>query len=459
MEISHQTLAKMCVAIDNANFARPETYKVFQDFARPIIDKVNMPRYRVSKKEAEFLLKYYARQSLMFLGVGKKIDIKIYSKAKMKSKYARGNGKAIPDGLKGVIAVSNPTDSKITYSEQLIDDIASGNPDEMYRAFRTIMHETKHIEQAYRREYSISGYIMALETMAMHVDPFVYLNNYWGTYRECDAEKYGIDATQTELPGLYRVIDKRKLRENWINFKAGLSGQTKTIIGRVVNDYGSIMLSGSEYPEGERIKILELIAEDYIKKYPKKAFEEYPVLRLAFKNNGKRKSISELLGNMQALVDGESSIAKTEAIETLYITIITNRFPVDYENESAEAFEFIRNNRMKKIFIERLENAMYSMRDQDLRKREIERDFSKYGVGMSRTARFRRREYFKSGTKRKLGVAYASQYYLEPGKEKIEQHSISEDYKIDVPIIDNTNKSINHEESANSKKETQDESR
>ena len=114
---------------------------------------------------------------------------------------------------------------------------------------------------------------------------------------------------------------------------------------------------------------------------------------------------------------------------------------------------------MKKIFVERLENAMYSMYGQDFRKRDIERDFSRYGVGMSRTARIRRREYFKSGTKRKLGVAYASQYYLEPGKEEQTESSMREQYKIDVPIIDNNYKNENLGESTNTKKETQDESR
>ena len=438
MEISHQTLDKMCVEIDNANFARPETYRKFQDFAKPMIDKVNTPQYVITKKEAEFLLKFYAKQSLMYLGVGKNINIDIYSKGKMIRRYGRGNGKALPDGVRGVIAGSIPSDSKIIYSEQLLDDIASGNPDEMYRAFRTIMHETKHIEQAYRREYSINGYIMAIETMAMHVDPYLYLNNYWGTYRECDAERYGMDATQIKFPGLYRVIDKRKLRENWINFKAGLSGQTKTIVGRICNERGNIMLPGSEYPEGERIKILELIAEEYIRKYTKKAFNEYPVLRLAFKNNGRRKSISELLGNMHTLVEGESSLAKAEAIESLYLTIISNRFPIDYERDSAESYDFIRNHKMKKNFVGRLDDVMYRMSGQDYRKREIERDFSRYGVGMSRTAKIRRKEYFRSGMKRKLGVAYSSQYYLEPGAEVKEEQSFGDKYKIDVQIIDNS---------------------
>lgn len=459
MEISHQTLAKMCVELDKANFARPETHKRFLNFAKPIIDKINKPQYRVSELEAEFLIKFYAKQSLMYLGVGKTVDIEIYSKEKMMRKYDRGNGKALPDGVKGVIAVSNPTDSKIIYSGQLIDDIASGNPDEMYRAFRTIMHETKHIEQAYRREYSINGYIMALETMAMHVDPYLYLNNYWGTYRECDAEKYGMEAAQFELPGLYRVINKRNLRENWINFSSGLSGQTKTVIGRVCNEKGNIILPGSEYPEGERIKILELIAEEYVKKYPKKAFEEYPVLRLAFKNNGKRKSIDELLGNMLALVENESSLAKVEAIETLYLTIIANRFPIDYERDSAEVYDFIRNHKMKKNFVDRLDNVIYSIHGQDTRRKEIERDFSRYGVGMSRTARVRRKEYLRSGFKKKVRVAPASQYYLEPGKEENKEPSMSDKYKIDVPIVDNTQNQANTTQSMESHVETQDEGR
>lgn len=438
MEYSHRELVRMCEEIDRANFAKPLEYRMFAGQMKPIIDKVNNPQYVVTKKEAELLLKFYAKRSLMCLGVGKKINIGIYSKGKMFRKYGRGNGKALPDGVKGVIAVSNPTDSKIVYSEQLIDDIASGNPDEMYRAFRTIMHETKHIEQAYRREYSINAYIIALETMAMYVDPYVYLNNYWGTYRECDAERYGMEVAQYELPGLYRVTDKRNHRENWINFNAGLSGQTKTVIGRITNDRGNIILPGSEYPEGERIRILELIAEDYIKRYPREAFEEYPVLKIAFRNNGKRKSINELLGNMYALVEEQSSLAQAETIESLYLTVIVNRYPNDYERDSAEAYNFIRNHKMKKNFIERLEHVIYSMQDQDLRRREIERDFYKYGVGMSRAAKLRRREYFKSGFKRKVGVAYASQYYLGPGKteEQEQVESMSSRYKIDVPIVD-----------------------
>lgn len=455
MEISHQKLTRMCAEIEDANFAKPEIYRKYLDFVKPIVDKVNKPQYIVTKKEAELLLKFYAKQSLMYLGVGKEIDIEIYSKGKMLHKYGRGNGKALPDGVKGVIAVSNPTDSKIIYSEQLIDDIASGNPDEMYRAFRTIMHETKHIEQAYRREYSINAYIMAIETMAMHVDPYVYLNNYWGTYRECDAEKYGMEAAQSELPGLYRVTDKRNFRENWANIDAGLTGQTKTVIGRICNERGNIVLPGSEYPEGERIRILEIIAEEYIKKNPKKAFEEYPVLRIAFRSNGKRKSIDELLGNMLALVEDEKCLAKVEAIESLYITVINNRFPNDYERDSAEAYNFIRNHKMKKNFVTRLENVMYSLYGQDVRKREIQRDFSKYGVGMSRAARIRRKEYYKSGTKRRLGVAYASQFYLEPGKVEQKEPSMSDKYKIDVPIVDSIAQNGNIEQSVDVQKESQ----
>ena len=461
MEYSHRKLAEMCKKINNANFARPEEYVKFRDFAKPLIEKVNKPQYIVTKQEAEFLLKFYAKQSLMNLGIGRKINIEIYSKATMIWKYGRGNGKALPDGVKGVIAVSNPTDSKIIYSEQLIDDIASGNPDEMYRAFRTVMHETKHIEQSYRREYSEKGYILALETMAMHVDPYFYLNNYWGTYRECDAEEYGMNATIFELPGLHRVTDKRNLRESNTNFEAGKSGKTKTVIGRLCNEKGNIVLPGSEYPEGERIRILELIAEDYIEKHPKKAFEEFPILRVAFRDNGKRKSIDEMLGNMYELVEEQSSSAKATAIEDLYLTVIANRYPDNYERDSAEVYSFIRNHRMKKLFVEKLERVIRSMRGQDLRKRKIKRDFYEYGVGMSSADKRRRREYFKSGFKRKVSKTYAMQYYLEPGKFQDQDNakSISSRYKIDVPIIEGLSKVNDTKENENISRDTSEEGR
>lgn len=439
MERSHQSIKKMCEDLEKANFARPEKYKKFLVFAKPIIEEVNTPPYKIDKTEAEFILKFYAKQSLMYLGVGKEIDIEVFNQKKMLHKFGRGNGKALPDGVRGVVAAASPSEGRIIYSEKLIDEIASGNPDDMYRAFRTIFHETKHIEQSYKREYSFSAYIMALETMAMHVDPYVYLNNYWGTYRECDAEKYGMEFAQSELPGLCRVIDKRNQRENWINFKDGLTGNKETVIGRVCGDNGSVMLPGSMYPAGERIKIMELIAEEYVKKYPKKAFEEHPVLRLAFKDNGKRKSINELLENMLSLVEDEQSLTKAQLIESVYLMIIANRFPYDYEKDRLEVYRFMRNHKMKFNFVEKLEDTMYRMSGQDFRKREIERDFMKYGVGMSRASKFRRREYFKKGT-RKPGLIYAAQYYLEPGKaDEMGSQSMMDKYKIDVPIVNNEN--------------------
>ena len=117
----------MCEELDKANFARPETYKKFLEYAKSMIDKVNTPPYKVEKTEAEFLLKFYAKQSLMYLGVGKETSIEIYGKKKMLHKYGRENGKALPDGVRGVIAVATPSEGRIVYSEQLIDDIANNN--------------------------------------------------------------------------------------------------------------------------------------------------------------------------------------------------------------------------------------------------------------------------------------------------------------------------------------------
>ena len=296
MEYSHQKLAKMCKKIKKKNFTNDSEYSEYEKIAKPIIDKVNRPQYNVSRQEAEFLMMFYAKKSLRNLGVNKRVDITIYTREKMFHNYSKGNGKAIPDDFNCAIAVSNPNDLRIIYSEELIDDIASGNPDKMYRAFRTIMHETKHIEQAYRRKsYSIDNYIMAIEAMAMRVEPNVYLNNYWKTYRECDAERYGIEAAYRELPGLYKVTDQTNFKEKWANIEAGVSGKTDIVLGRIYDEDGKRLLEGSEYSEQDKMCILEHIAEEYMKKHPKNAFREYPVLHIAFKDDGTRKDVIEIL--------------------------------------------------------------------------------------------------------------------------------------------------------------------
>ncbi len=393
------------------DFSNKAICKKYETYATMLKDQI---LNCISRNDAIFLAKYYAQLSLFNLGVRDNIEINILGKNVINKMYNNTNKR------KSIKAVAEPSKNQIILSNQIIKSIQSGNPEEIFKAFRVIFHETKHIAQSKVNIQSIKSYIMAIELIAMRADPYFYSNNYAEFYRENDAENYGRDTASYYFPEIERLVDKRYFKFETEMFEKKFTENVKTIIGKIYDDDGTIIKKGSEYPNGERIKIMELMANKYISKYPKRAFKMCPVLQLVFNSNGSRKTDIELLSDAIYLSENSNNPSEKLDIEDFYEIIIKNRYSDDYEKDCIDIENYAKKLEWRPAIIDKVKADKEISAMSGITKKSVESMLEYYGIGVNLADKIRRATYMRSAKRaqnRKMKQnSVQVQYYLDSTK-------------------------------------------
>ena len=454
MEITERKLNHYYDNIDNVDFNIIHFAERYNKIANYLIDN---KMFSLSRKEAKFLIKYFAKKSLVDLGIKKEIKIKILGQKAFNRTFDCGKTKAM--------AVTQPNKDRVFYSGYLVDEIVSGNPDLIFRGFRTVFHEIKHIEQYNVQEESFRAYVMALEDITSGIDNDFYMNNYYEYYRENDAEEFGRKMTGEYLSGVEKLVDKREFSKESKDFERKNSENVKTILGRMKSEDGTIISRGKEYEAGERIKIIELIAEKYISKYPKEAFKKYPILKIAFKKNGERKSDVDLINEESIKISKTRDVNEQLKIKNFYSNIIMQRYSDDYENDIRDLIELEMQSNCGSYLIDEIIESKQKekIKNKEKIKKQLEFDLKYYGIGLRFKDKLRRKilKYWANKRGRVQKKLYKQpQYFLDEGnfegQQKLDQ---IQQYKVDFKScnykVDNSIDNI----SANKKKDMEDKNR
>ena len=427
MEITEEKINHYYDNINNVDFSITCLAKKYDKIAEYLITN---RMFSLNRKETKFLIKYFAKKGLVDLGIKKEIKIKILEQKAFNRKF---NCKKT-----NVFAVTQPNKDRVFYSEYLVDEIASGNPDFIFRGFRTVFHEIKHIEQYNVKEENFKAYVMALEDITSGIDNDFYMNNYAEYYRENEAEEFGRKVAGNYLSGIEKLVDKRNFGKESRDFERKNSENVKTVLGRIKSEDGTIILRGKEYEAGERIKIIELIAEEYIRKYPREAFKKYPVLKKAFKKNGERKSDIDLINEESIIISKTENVNKQLEIKQFYSNIIMQRYSDDYEKDIKDLKELERQTNCGSYLIDEIIVSKQNdkMNNKQNMKKQLEYDLKYYGIGLSFKEKLRKRilKYWANKRGRVQKKLYKQpQYFLNEGRsfnEKKEEDKMQQ-YKVD----------------------------
>lgn len=282
------------------------------------------------KDEAKYLTSFFAKLGSKLYyeayGIRGKINIEILTSEEYeeKQKGQKSNAVCIPH---------KDNSYTLRYSEEKVcQKLMTNDPDKFLRGMQIIIHEVVHVYQNIRvqqdyREVNAGqakkGYRMALEKITRQVNPKFYHENYNKLLTENDAEEWGLnlalDILKIYNKGVYNLFSEEEIKSKIEQYRTRAE-EEKNIFGQDVNT----------------LKIMEMIAKE-AKTYRK----QYPILGVAYHENGPRKTITELLEDRaKRIAKGEPSI---DDVNELVLEILNSRdsTPEEKREEIKELDKYI----------------------------------------------------------------------------------------------------------------------
>lgn len=267
-----------------------------------------------NKEEAKYLTQYFAKLGSKIYaeayGIEGKINIEVLPSEEYEEKQK---------GQKSMAVCIPHKDNSYTlrYNEEKVcQKLMTNDPDKFLRGMQTIIHEVVHVyqnirvQQDYRDVNAVQakkGYLMALEKITRQVSPKFYNENYDKLLTENDAEEWGLSVSLDILKmynkDVYELFTEEEIQAKIEQYR-DRSGKEKNILGEGVN--------------APTLKTMEFLAQkgsDFRKLYP--------ILGVAYHENGPRKTITELLDDRADRIEnGEPSI---DDVNELVLTILDSR--------------------------------------------------------------------------------------------------------------------------------------
>lgn len=293
------------------------------------------------KDEARCLTVYFAKLGSKMYSMAHGIEGKINIDILPAEEYKKLRG----EKSNAVCISHNDNSHTLIYSEEKVcQRLMTNDPDEFLRAMQTIFHEVVHVYQDIRvqRDYrdvnavqAKRGYRMALEKITRKVYPKFYTENYAKLFTENDAEEWGLslalDALKIYNKGVYELFDKEEIQTRIEQYRKR-SEEEKNILGEGVNS--------------PTLKTMEFLAQNapYFRKL-------YPILGVAYHEDGPRKTITELLDDRaERIAKGEPSIDDTNK---LLLEILNSRdtTPEERREEIEELDKYIVSRGIEDEFV------------------------------------------------------------------------------------------------------------
>lgn len=264
-------------------------------------------KYKIGEfdiREANFLTLYFAKFGVKSISPELKVDISIVPKEEYEKISEKGSN---------ATCISHKDNSyTLIYSEEKVSKkLMTNNPDNFLRAMQTILHEVVHVQQKNRlqsdyrnlnAQQAKRGYILALETVTRHVYPEFYKKNYNKLLTENDAEKNGLllalDILRICNKSVYEMYSEEEIKSR-------------------VEQYDNNALEEKEILKGKLLPTLQTM--EFIAAKAQDFRDLYPILNIAYHQNGDRKSIVDLLKDREdrMLKDKTTVLDNNELVYTI----------------------------------------------------------------------------------------------------------------------------------------------
>ena len=230
--------------------------------------------------------------------------------------------------------------STIMYSDIVLKNIMSDDMDKVTEGIKTVVHETVHafynkiLKTDYfklKPVYAEKAYIIALEKVMRKYKEEFYKENYRNLLSENNANRIGL------ISAINIFKDYNKEIINDLNVDV-LKKRIRNYVESPKKDSKKIFDIRAK--KGYNLLELEFDVKNFLEKYPS-YIEEYPVLKIAYNEDGTRKSISQLLDDREKRLQGSN--ASKNSINKLFYTILDNRYTTvkDDYNEIEELYDYI----------------------------------------------------------------------------------------------------------------------
>lgn len=280
-----------------------------------------------NKEEAKYLTQYFAKLGSKIYadayGIEGEINIEVLPSQEYEEKQK---------GQKSIAVCIPHKDNSYTlrYNEEKVcQKLMTNDPDEFLRGMQTIIHEVVHVYQNIRVQQDYRdvnagqakrGYLMALEKITRQVIPKFYNENYDKLLTENDAEEWGLQIG-LEILGIYNkdvynLFNQEKMQTTFEKYRKR-GAEEKNILDEGVN--------------APTLKTMEFLAQN-----GPEFRKLYPILGVAYHENGPRKTITELLEDRaERIENGEPSI---DDVNELVLTILDSR-DMSHDEKRAEIEE------------------------------------------------------------------------------------------------------------------------
>lgn len=340
---------------------------------------IYLTRYKmgkIDKKEALLLTKYYSRFCInIYLRNGQlmqNINVEILKQAE----YEAIQGE---DSYAVCIDKDNQIQT-VLYSEKLIEKLMSNKTSEVFYAFQLLGHEIVHgVQNSIIRHGETgritmnsikTGYLMALENLTKKAFPDFYKRNYENLIKENNANADGIFLASEFLriysPNIYQLFDPKKIQSTIDKYRRKSENSERII--------GDITFSGDDV-----YVAMESIAKELIQNNLS-ILQHYKILKVAYHEDGTRKSITELLSDRERYILADKN--STNGANDLFLTILNSRYDsyddivgqldeietYDWKRESDLEFAYdVLRNRLRKLGLsqEEIEEYIKDLNDEN----------------------------------------------------------------------------------------------
>ena len=300
---------------ENMNLNNSYEYQLYNAF---IIHSMQSKALKLNSQEASVYCHFFAKKIAHDMKMNDKVTVKVLNEEQYKEiNEDNSEGICIPneDGTYTVAYNFSKLEKKLTSNDKY--DFIDG--------LQTIFHELRHVMQNQAISMNRTGlykksiYIMALDTITRKTSSKFYKENYAHLLKENDANKYGLqlalETIKKRNPNLYSQFNHKKI---------------EILLKRYDNNFYDSDFEIHGY-KGSAIKSIDSWSEYYINEHPE-VIEQYPVLKVAYNKDGRKKDILQMLKERDSLVLTQPK----DTIDELYKTIMNQKFFDKEEGISTE---------------------------------------------------------------------------------------------------------------------------
>lgn len=306
-QASYEELLKWCS--ENKDTMNLKDYNEFCLYNTLINQLFKFKIGEMNREETSIFIKFFATKLACELKIDDKVSVEVLDEEKYKERFKS----SVKDIGLGICVHNQDGTHTVAYNVSEIEkNINGGRNVKLVKGLQTIFHEIRHAYQNFAISqdgvYNKSLYIMAMESVIKANNYKFYKKNYDNLLIENDAEKAGLELALSTI--------KERNPKLYTFSQAGIEEKMKEYDN---NFYDSDMvIYGSK---ASAIKALDAFVEVFVSKNPE-VLKQYPILKVAYKENGERKDILQMLQERETLLTKKPK----DRIDELYQIALNQRF-------------------------------------------------------------------------------------------------------------------------------------